>query len=110
MGAEGVEGMERGRGLILQREQEGERKGEAIVFLHLSCFLGWQLQQWLQLHPPEPPGWSSLNKVAAAPGLWRLLRLPLYLLVLGMATASCYCRSLGGPLFSVLHLSSTITV
>lgn len=30
MGAEGVEGMERGRGLILQREQEGERKGGRV--------------------------------------------------------------------------------
>lgn len=50
--------------------------------------------------------WSSLNKVAPAPGLWRLLCLPLYLLVLGVAIASCYCRSLGSPLFcfaSQLH-------
>lgn len=30
VGAEGVEGMERGRGLLLQREQEGERKGGRV--------------------------------------------------------------------------------
>ena len=30
MGAEGVEGMERGRGLLLQREKEGERKGGRV--------------------------------------------------------------------------------